>query len=800
MFFANRSARNWLTVVPLMLVLFSPFAAMAKSIAELTKDMEKFNGFYSFYYDQSKGKVLVEINQFNQPFIFQSSLPYGVGSNDIGLDRGQLGETRLVQFERYGNKVLLKQLNTYFRSDSDNAAERQSIKEAFASSVIAGFTVAAEGKGKVLIDYTDFLLSDIHGIGRTMAARKQGSFSIDTKRSAVYKARSKAFPKNTELEALITFKGSKPGNYVRQVAPDPYSVTVHMHHSFIELPDDNYKTRTFHPYSGYWSVEVKDYASPIDAPMEKRFIPRHRLAKKNPNAAKSEAVEPIVYYLDPGVPEPVRGALLDGAKWWNEAFEAAGYIDAFQVKILPADADPMDVRYNVIQWVHRATRGWSYGGSVTDPRTGEILKGHVTLGSLRVRQDLLIAQGLTAAYDGSADKQAKAKAMALDRIRQLSAHEVGHTLGIAHNFAASVNDRASVMDYPHPLVTIDNNGDVVLNGAYDKGIGEWDKHVVKYGYGDYGSNEAAKLAEVIAEGKDKGLLYLSDPDSRSYAHAHPKSHLWDNGKDPVDELNRMVKVRAKALSKFGLNSIGEGMALSQLEERLVPIYLFHRYQIEAAGKYIGGLDYSYELKENGQGKGGTIVDARLQKAALAAILATLEADFLELPQSVLTLIVPKAYGEYKTRESFKSRTGITFDPVSVAEVSARHSLNVLLHSDRLHRVQQQSAQVRNGLTLEALLDGVLNQTVKAKKQNGLAAQIQSRVAHLAVEMLVKQFKSDNLAPEVKEVIYGKIISLGSWLKKNKRYALLAKQIQWFENTGKWKSRLKPLDIPPGSPI
>lgn len=801
MLFVKRLKQQLLPMLTMMALLLA-HGVSAKSIAEFTKGMEANNGFYTFYYDNAKGKVYVEVKQFNQPFIFQSSLPVGLGSNDIGLDRGQLGSTRLVQFERYGDKVLLKQLNTYYRSDSDNAAERQSIKEAFTSSVIAGFKVSAESSGTVVIDYSDYLLSDIHGVSRRLAATKQGSYSVDGKRSAVYKPRSKAFPKNTELEALVTFKGSKPGKYVRQVAPDPLSLTVHMHHSFIELPDDNYKTREFHPYSGYWSIEVKDYASPLDGPMEKRFIPRHRLAKKNPGAAVSEAVKPIIYYLDPGVPEPVRGALLDGARWWAQAFEAAGYKDGYQVKILPEDADPMDVRYNVIQWVHRATRGWSYGGSVTDPRTGEIIKGHVTLGSLRVRQDLLIAQGLTSAYDGSAEKQAKALEMALDRIRQLSAHEVGHTLGIAHNFAASVNNRASVMDYPHPLVTLNDDGNVVLNGAYDKGIGDWDKHVVAYGYGDYGNsdNEAVQLSNIIADGKKRGLLFISDPDARGAGAAHPKAHLWDNGKDPVEELQRMVKVRHKALNKFGMNSIGNGTALSQLEERLVPIYLFHRFQTEAAAKYLGGVNYSYELKQSRAPKGATVVSGEKQKAALAAILSTLTQDFLALPEPTLNLLLPKAYGEQRNRESFKHRTGVTFDAVSMAEVAAYHSLNLLLNGQRLNRLNEQSARFVQVPGVDKVIDQLLMQTVKIQPASGLKGKIQLRVANLTVEMLMKQFKSDAIAPEVKAVIFDKVLGLADWMATNGRYGMLKQQLKWFEQTGKWKSRFKPLAVPPGSPI
>lgn len=781
-------------------------AANAKSIDEFTQQMEKKAGFFTFYHDDATGKVYLEVARFNQPFMFQSSLPRGLGSNDIGLDRGQLGQTRLAQFERYGNKVMLKQLNTYYRADGDNLAEKQSVTEAFASSVIAGFTVAAGGeKGQsVLIDYTDFLLSDVHGVSRRLKGRKQGSFSIDAKRSAFYPPRSKSFIQNTELEALITFSGSKPGEYVRQVSPDAHNFSVHMHHSFIQLPDDNYQPRVFHPFSGFMSVEMKDYAVPLNESMTKRFIPRHRLEKKDPNAAISEAVEPIVYYLDPGVPEPVRSALLDGASWWNQAYEAIGFRNAFQVKILPADADPMDVRYNVIQWVHRATRGWSYGYSVVDPRTGEIVKGHVTLGSLRVRQDLLIAQGMTGAAAEDQQAQLAATDMALDRIRQLSAHEVGHTIGIAHNFAASGKNRASVMDYPHPLFELDDNGDVVVSNAYDKDIGVWDKHAIAYGYGVY-DNEAEQLANIIATGKQAGLEFISDADARVKGGAHPTGHLWDNGKNAADELNRMVDVREVALQRFDASILNNGDSLSQLEERLVPVYLFHRFQVEAAAKLIAGESYEYEVKSDNAVKGRQVVSVSEQQKALDAILATVDSSFLTLAAALRQMMVPKSYGEYRNRESFKNRTSVTFDSVSIAEAAAGYSINLLLNNARLNRLAQQQASTQasnKGFGVSSMLNQLLAKTVKVKPANGLEGQIQQRLTHVTIELLMQKYQQNDVAPEVKAIIADKVIGLSDFFASQggANAAQLNRQIEWFTKTGQWTSTFKLLPLPPGSPI
>lgn len=803
--------------------------------AEFTKNKTAQHGYFSFYHDESQGKVYLQIENFGQEFLFQSSLPHGVGSNDIGLDRGQLGDTRLVKFERVGNKVFLKQLNTYYRADSDNLLEQQSINEAFASSIIWGFTVASETSDtrnntqKVLIDYTPFLLSDIHDISQKLKNKKQGNFTVDNSRSALYVERTKAFPENTELEAMVTYTGTGAGSYLKSVTPDSSAITVHLHHSLIKLPDDNYQTRKFHPYSGFWSIEYADYASQIDEPLVKRLIPRHRLTKKKNIASESSsAVEPIIYYLDAGVPEPVRTALIDGAMWWDQAFESIGYKDAFQVKMLPSDADPMDVRYNVIQWVHRATRGWSYGSSVIDPRTGEIIKGHVTLGSLRVRQDYLIALGLTSPFTRNNTDTNAMKEMALARIRQLAAHEVGHTLGIAHNFAASVNDRASVMDYPHPYITLDKDGEIDLSNAYKEDIGIWDKYVIAYGYGDYSTNvdesEYDQLLSLVAETKAKGLLFASDSDSRPASGTHNTGHLWDNGVNAATELMRIIKVREKALSDFGMNSITEGTPLSELEKTLVPIYNFHRYQVEAAVKLIAGTEYAYELK-NGQGKsedvqGAMMVSADVQQSALSSLLATLNSDFLTLSEGIIELIPPKAYGYYRTRESFKSQTGITFDPVSAAQASANHTISLLLNAERLARLAQQASRSstlsKKGKTkdvifsVEALTSQLIEKTIEQSPENGLALLVQQRVNQQVVDQLIELWHSPKVVPEVRSAVFSSLHDLKDWLddnNDNRRYKKLKDHFKLLEqqiafNLKKEKRAVMPerVSMPPGSPI
>ncbi len=786
-----------------ILALLTGFSSWAKTIEAFTKGMQSQQGFFNLFYDDKSDKLYLEIDKLNQQVLFQSSLPQGLGSNDIGLDRGQLGETRVVQFELYGNKVLLNQVNTYYRANSNNKAERQSVKEAFAKSVLQGFKVSAQTDNRVLIDYTSYLQSDIHGVSKTLARKKQGSFSLDKSRSAVYMNRSKAFPKNTELEAIVSFKGSKPGQYLRDVAPDAENITVHMHHSFIELPDSNYKPRKFHPYSGYWAIEHKDYAAAIEDDMAVKYIPRHRLEKKEPSAERSEAVAPIVYYLDPGAPEPVKSALLDGAKWWNDAFEAAGFINAFQVKVLPEDADPMDVRYNTIQWVHRATRGWSYGGSVIDPRTGEIIKGHVSLGSLRVRQDYLIGQGLTAPFaDGNSDT-GEIKEMALARIRQLSAHEVGHTIGIAHNFAASVNDRASVMDYPHPLIKI-KNGKMDLSQAYDDKIGAWDKYVVQYGYSQFSAEqEQAELNKLVAQAQKQGLLYMSDPDARPLSGAHPDGHLWDNGKNAATELERVLEVRKLALTNFGLGNLAPNRNNSDLQEVLVPIYLFHRYQTEAAVKLIAGVDYNYQVKGENT-TNATAVDKKRQKQALQALLATLNADQLTLSPDIIKLIPPKAYGSYRNRESAPSKTGLVFDPLELASASVGHTLKGLFNPARLNRVSQQASLGEAPWSLSDYLKQILDATVKAQIDQDMSGLVQKRIGALTIELLMDSLQSDQLSIEAKADVYAALNSLSHWLTTHARsesfYKLAAHHLNWYFEHRKWLSLVKVTPMPPGSPI
>lgn len=737
----------------IIIVLLLPAVSIAQStIAEKTEGMQKYEGFFNFWWDDDTGKIWLEIDKFDEEFIYVNSLAAGIGSNDIGLDRSQLGNTRIVTFSKVGPRILMIQPNYDFRATSGVELEQKSVSEAFASSVLFGFEADITEGERVLIDLTDFLMQDAHGVADRLRSNNQGNYSVDRSRSVIHLPGTFNFPKNSEFETTLTFTGSGAGGWLRSVTPTPESVTVRQHHSFVELPDNGYEPREFDPRSGFFSVSYQDYSAPIGEELTKRYIVRHRLEKKDPDAEVSEAVEPIVFYLDNGTPEPVRTALLEGGAWWNQAFEAAGYKDAFQIKVLPDDAHPLDIRYNVINWVHRSTRGWSYGSSVVDPRTGEIIKGNVLLGSLRVRQDYMIAEGLLAPYEEGRDPDPQMLEMALNRIRQLSAHEIGHTLGIAHNFASSVNNLASVMDYPHPRATLNRDGSLSLDDPYGNSIGEWDKRAVIWGYQDFpeGTDETEALDFIIDETNQSGLQYISDEAARPVSGLHPDAHLWDYGSDAVSQLGHILEIRRAALNRFGERNIREGRMMADLEDVLVPIYLYHRYQTEAAVKLIGGMNYTYNKRGDGQ-TGPEIIDGRVQQNALNALLTTLDPEILALPESILDLIPPRPMGMAASRENFRGYTSPAPDPVAMAEVAAEHSASLIFNSNRAARLVLQSSRNSEFPGLEDVLNTVINSTLLADRKAGYHGAIHRAVNTAVLRNLIRLAANDNHSPDVQSL-------------------------------------------------
>ena len=777
------------------------------SIADTVAGSSKMGGYFNLYWDDSSGKMYWEIDKLDTEFLYQVSMGSGLGSNPVGIDRGQLRGTFVLSAKRVGPRVLLVQPNYKYRASSDNILERQAVEDAFAPSVHWGFDIVAASGSSILVDASDFFLRDARNVIGAIANRGQGTYSLDMSRSAFYLENTKTFPENVEIETMLTFTSKNAGDLVSSVAATGGAITLRQHHSIVKLPDGNFKPRLADPRIGTSGPTIQDYSTPIGEDLQIRLVAKHRLEKKDPSAARSEALEPIIYYVDSGTPEPIKTALIEGAGWWDQAYEAAGFINAFQVMELPPGVDGQDVRYNMIHWTHRRTRGYSYGGSVMDPRTGEIIKGNVNLGSLRLRQDYLHGQGLVPGFEyleTVADNNSDSVNMSLDRVRQLSAHEVGHTLGYPHNYLSSSYGRESVMDYPAPLVEITAAGKIDLSNAYIQRIGEYDKLAIRYSYEQFapGADEKEELAKIVQESLDSGLLFMAHNNNNFVGGGHQFAGVWDNGDNLVDHLKHEIEVRRIGLESFGPELIRNGEPLSSLEYVLLPLYMHHHFQLNSAAQSIGGADYRYTVRGDGQIP-FIIIDAQEQRDALETVLSTLSPDFLTLPTNILELLPPPAF-RHSQGEEFPGRTGLLFDPLGAAEGSASLSVKQILQPARMARLVAYGS-MGDYPNLEEVVDRLLEVTWDVDiAGNDYQQQILHLVQRVTADEMMVQATSESASGEVKAVLADRLEKLAARLERLRNSS--AHQSSVAADIRRWQQRpddavpRPALVLPPGDPI
>ncbi|KCZ50854.1 hypothetical protein HY2_13090 [Hyphomonas pacifica] len=809
-------------VVALLSALILPVAAaQSADWKEETASLVHKDGFVDLYLDNDGGRVLAAFPAPDEEgvslrAIHSSGLTAGLGSNPIGLDRGRASGGDIVAFRKVGNKLVAQQENWYYRATADNPRERKSVRESFAQSFLwSGEIIGTGADGELLVDMSGFLTRDALDVRSSLRRHPQGgSFQLSQNLSMPDVSAALAFPDNVEFDAFLTLTSDDPKSEVWATAADPRSVTLVQHTSLVRLPDDGYTPRMFDPRSGTIDMPFYDFSAPLSGQVRQAFARRFRLEKQDPLAESSPAREPIVFYVDSGAPKEIRDALIEGASWWAQAFEAAGFPDSYRVEVLPEGAHPLDVRYNVIQWVHRQTRGWSYGGGVADPRTGEMLKANVILGSQRVRQDRMIFEGLAGTSKtgtGAADDPVE---ISLSRIRQLAAHEVGHTLGFAHNFAASANNRASVMDYPAPLVWVGQDGNLDFSDAYDTGIGVWDKVATMWLYNQYapGTDEKASGDELLKSAYASGLRFVDDPQGRGVGTAHPYASVWDNGADPVAALIEAMRVRKVALDRFGLDSVRADQPTSHLRAVIVPVYLYHRYQIAAASKMIGGYEFRYSEKGDG-GERGKVVPADQQRGALSALVDTLDPAVLDMPDSTLNLLTP-TLGSFGSggggAEYFPGTTGAQFDLLTAADTAATETLTALLHPARIGRLVEQERRNTGALTYEDVLreiEQALFEDAKTPRQ----AEILRREQMRYVSMLIDLAAGGQATPEITARTNAYLSALGRRVVSRSRKAnpldvatrdeIARRVLAHLDRPSQPALPVSPaVDVPPGSPI
>ena len=782
-----------------------------KSYEQTISGLVRQDGLLPIFVDQDGGRVLVQLPAAQADgvmarVIHHTALRTGVGSAVTGLDRAQIGATNILAFRRIGKRILAEFENPKYAAPNGSADEQAAARDAFVGSTVwAGDIVATAPDGSVLVDIGGFLTRDARGIAETLKATGQGTLRPVADLTLVDPAAAKAFPENLELEARLTFAVETPGGELSRIAPDARVATFTVRHSFIKLPEPGFVPRDFDPRTGAFDTVVTDFSAPLNQAMVRRYASRFRLEKTDPAAERSPVVKPIIFYIDRAAPEPVRSALVEGVAWWAQAFDKAGFVDAFRAEVLPDGVDPLDARYNVVNWVNRSTRSWSYGQSVIDPRTGEIVKGSVLLGSLRIRQDILIFEGLVGADYTGAGGPNDPQEIALARIRQLGVHEVGHAIGLAHNFAASTQGRASVMDYPVPQISVTPEGELDFTGAYGVGEGAWDDFAVDQLYSDAAPAVRAARAQ---EGAAR-LRYASDADARVGGDAQPWASLWDNGADPVEELDHIMRIRRIALDRFGLRNLPRGAAVNDLRRRLVPIYLYHRYQVDAVAKLIGGLDYGYPVAGDGR-EAATPVPAQTQRAALAAMARTLSPAELDLSEPLIALLGAQQSGDRDAQndiEVFKGLDGRTFDPGVAADVAADVTLTALFAPQRVNRLADAARRDPGQLGLGETLDAIT--AAAFAPASGRLAEPARRVQAQYVLTLAGLLRGKELSSTSAAIVDARLQVLAERLKASRASDPVQRDHdRWLGDLIGDRDRLNTLledrhhapPTPPGSPI
>jgi hypothetical protein len=781
---------------------------VSASIGARTAGLEKSDGFIPLYLDTRQGKLLLELPRDSTRALLVITQATGLGSNPVGIDRGSDGEARVVRFDRDGERVLVVFENWNYRSSAaNNAAHQRSVEEAFPPSTVASLPLVATEGGRLLVDASDLVIRDWNRVAETLASSRQGTYTVARDRSSIFRPYTKAFPDNTEIDVALTFTtNGVPGPIVDRVVPEGHALTLRQHMTLAALPNDGYTPRASDPRVGYFGIAFNDYAQPVQRPLQVHWIARHRLERVNPADPNSPIKNPIVYYVDRGIPEPLRTATLEGVRWWEQAFDRAGLRGGFKVELLPEGVDPMDIRYNVVQWENRNERGWSVGGAVTDPRTGEMLKGMARLDSHRARTDYNLYAGLMGADAAAADT-----AFVLARVRQVSAHEVGHTLGLAHNYIASSYERGSVMDYPPPRVSLTPDGRIDLSQAYAVGPGAYDVWAIHWGYGIFPkASEADSLKSIIEDGLARGYLYLSDADARPEYGSDPRVSLWDDRESAMSFLENQMAVRRVALSRFGERNIRVGDPITLLQERFVPVYFMHRFALNGTTKAIGGMEYANAVRGDRQQVTHPL-SATQQRAALALLLQALKPAELAIPDTVLTLMAPGATNVTPPIELFGSRTRPAFDELGAARTLAQMIVDGVLQRDRAARLVEFGAR-GSGFTLGTVIDALVGSTWRAPAPPGAKLAALQRVTQRAVaDRLLLLAADSEAAPEVRAMAELQVTELrplaAMWSKQATRSE--EERAHWLSiaaDFGQWidKRQLpnltRALVAPPGDPF